>query len=108
MKPDRFWQPAKIPDFDAEAALLGLEEEWSGGPTFSGFMSDKRRQLGLTQVQLAGRMQDLGRTTPQPSISRWEKGVRKPDGDVLWYLFTALQLLPYERLLAIELLAAPR
>jgi len=106
MNPDRFWSKEKIPPLDANETIEEVEVDWSGGPTFCGFLADKRRELGLTQDDVVQRMRDLGRVSNQPTLSRWESGKRQPDSDVLWYLFSALQLLPYERLMAIEMLAS--
>lgn len=58
---------------------------------FSNFVKDKRKELNMTQEELADKL-----FVSRKVVSKWENGVRYPDAETLQMLAQALQVTPNE------------
>jgi len=60
---------------------------------FPEFLKNKRQALGLSQLQLANKLSDLGQETSPARVGHWETGRNKPP----------IEELPFRRALALVL-----
>lgn len=58
------------------------------------YLRERREALGLSQAQLAARLQTLGMDVTQPWISALERGQIRPTWDMLPYIARALDTDP--------------